>query len=202
MDLPAALDAFRRWLTEGGHVMAPLVGCAVVLWWALGYRLAILRRGRRGPVAALLTRARAGTLGRPRGIVDAAAVEAVTVAAAVPEPDRRPRALELALAAHREPLTRYAVLARAIVAVAPLAGLLGTVSGMIEMFDGLSEQVLHSQDGGIAGGIAEALLTTELGLAIAIPGLLASRMLDRRADRLGDELTQLKALAGAGQEAA
>lgn len=88
----------------------------------------------------------------------------------------------------RDRFQRGAALGRTIVAVAPLLGLLGTVSGMIEMFDSLGSSTFTSQDGGIAGGIAEALFTTQLGLGVAIPGYFATRLLDRRATKLMAQL--------------
>ena len=41
-----------------------------------------------------------------------------------------------------------------------------------------------SQSGGVAGGIAQALLTTQMGLVVAVPGILLVRILDKRADKL------------------
>ena len=55
------------------------------------------------------------------------------------------------------------------VSVAPLLGLLGTVLGMIKTFNGLSAGGNSAMDV-IASGISEALVTTEMGLLIAIPG--------------------------------
>ncbi len=68
-------------------------------------------------------------------------------------------------------------------AVAPLLGLLGTVTGMIDTFRvitlfGTSDPKLMS------GGISEALITTELGLAVAIPIMLLHAYISRRADHL------------------
>ena len=68
-------------------------------------------------------------------------------------------------------------------AVAPLLGLLGTVTGMIETFrvitvHGTGDPQLMS------GGISEALITTELGLAVAIPIMLLHTVLSRRVDHL------------------
>ena len=48
--------------------------------------------------------------------------------------------------------------------------------------------------GGVAGGISQALLTTQLGLTIAIPGMLVSRLLARRQRTLDLQLTQLSDL--------
>jgi len=64
-----------------------------------------------------------------------------------------------------------------LVSAAPLAGLLGTVMGMLTTFDGLSASAGSSTASLVAGGIAEALITTETGLVIAIPGfVLISRI--------------------------
>jgi biopolymer transport protein ExbB len=72
-------------------------------------------------------------------------------------------------------------------AVAPLLGLLGTVTGMIDTFRvitlfGTSDPKLMS------GGISEALVTTELGLAVAIPIMLLHTYLSRRSDHLIGEM--------------
>ena len=73
---------------------------------------------------------------------------------------------------------------KSLVVVAPLLGLLGTVVGMIETFDSLDGMQMHTSTGGIAGGIAQAMFTTEMGLLISIPGLLISRWLDRQQNLL------------------
>ncbi len=53
----------------------------------------------------------------------------------------------------------------------PLLGLLGTISGLLETFGLMSVSTL-SQEALVSGGIADALLTTELGLLMAIPAWL------------------------------
>jgi biopolymer transport protein ExbB len=58
----------------------------------------------------------------------------------------------------------------ALTAVAPLLGLLGTVVGMSETFRGAGE-LSNATTGRVAGGISTALVTTQFGLIIAIPGL-------------------------------
>ena len=91
-------------------------------------------------------------------------------------------------------LSRHRTLARSLTAVAPLLGLLGTVDGMIETFDSLAEMALYTQSGGIAGGISRALFTTQMGLAVSIPGLLAGRMIDRREENIKLQLDQIRDL--------
>lgn len=79
-----------------------------------------------------------------------------------------------------EPLDRFGPAILVIASVAPLLGLLGTVTGMIETFDmitefGTGDPKLLSE------GIAIALVTTELGLIVAIPALLLGSVLSSRA---------------------
>lgn len=62
--------------------------------------------------------------------------------------------------------------------IAPLAGLLGTVIGMIQAFSKLSLSGTRVDPTMLAGGIWEALLTTAGGLAVAIPALAAHYILD------------------------
>lgn len=88
----------------------------------------------------------------------------------------------------REGLELIGVLA----AVAPLLGLLGTVLGMIGTFDCIA---LFGTGNArvLAGGISEALITTQTGLIIAIPGLFMRNFIQRRVDALErrlDTLTQ------------
>jgi biopolymer transport protein ExbB len=50
---------------------------------------------------------------------------------------------------------------------------------MIETFSSLSSAELHSSSGGIAGGISQALITTQFGLLVAIPGVFISKYLKK-----------------------
>ena len=75
-------------------------------------------------------------------------------------------------------------------AIAPLLGLLGTVTGMINTF-----HVITLYGTGdprmMSGGISEALVTTEIGLAIAIPIMLLHTILNRRVDQIVSELEEM-----------
>ncbi len=88
---------------------------------------------------------------------------------------------------HEMPLLQRGLAMLAVFgAVAPLLGLLGTVTGMIETFRVIT---LHGTGDPklMSGGISEALITTEIGLAIAIPVMLAHTWLKRRTDHvIGD----------------
>ena len=83
-------------------------------------------------------------------------------------------------------LERFLTTLGVLGAIAPLLGLLGTVTGMINTFN-----VIRAQGAGdpsaMAGGISEALLTTQFGLTVAVPVILIHHLLSRRVDKiLGD----------------
>jgi biopolymer transport protein ExbB len=90
-------------------------------------------------------------------------------------------------------LERFLTALKVMAAVAPLLGLLGTVTGMINTF-----QVITAHGTGdprlMAGGISEALITTQLGLAVAIPVLVAAALLSRKAQRIASDMEE-KAVA-------
>ncbi len=73
--------------------------------------------------------------------------------------------------------------------IAPLLGLLGTVTGMINTF-----KVITAQGAGdpsaMAGGISEALLTTQFGLTVAIPIMLIHHLLSRRVDKIVGDMEE------------
>lgn len=78
-----------------------------------------------------------------------------------------------------------------IASLAPLLGLFGTVLGMIEAFRQLSEAGRQVDPSILSGGIWEALLTTAVGLAVAIPCVALLNWLDGRVDRVAFELESL-----------
>ncbi len=80
-------------------------------------------------------------------------------------------------------IERFGVAIIVIAAVAPLLGLLGTVTGMIGTFEILTE-FGTGDPRMLSGGISEALVTTQLGLIVAIPMLLIGNLLDRAGENL------------------
>lgn len=179
-------------LADGGFVMPPLVFVTLVLWYGLGWRFLTLRRGDGRSLRAMVRARLEGETRRPRGILDTAVARAV---AARPE---HPAELEPVLGPLRDEMSTHAAMVRTVVMVAPLLGLLGTVAGMIETFASLGDGALYSRSGGIAGGISVALLTTQMGLCIAVPGIILGRLLELKERRLADELEELRDLAAGG----
>lgn len=171
--------------------MWPLLVAIFVLWYALGYRYNVLKRGNKRSVRELVRKYSRGFKKQPTGIIDNAVVLALKVVKNS-EPEHAHRMLDDAFFEYDQGLKKYKVLIKVIVVVAPLAGLLGTVIGMIETFDSMASMSLFSQTGGIAGGISQALFTTQFGLVVAVPGLVVGRLLDRKERILENELSQIK----------
>jgi biopolymer transport protein ExbB len=179
------------YVEAGGWVMPPLLLATLVLWFAIGYRFAALKRGSTRDVRNLLRRFEAKQkLPKKDGVLVRALVKGVALS------QRRLDALrpylDDAFFEEEKEIRRFGRLIMTIVTAAPLLGLLGTVIGMIETFDSLGDMSLFSQSGGIAGGISQALITTQMGLAVAIPGLIVNGMLSRRQKDMQIELAQLK----------
>lgn len=185
------LQLLTEYLKDGGWVMPPLVIGTVVLWFAIGYRFATLKRGTTRGVRNLLARAEHGKQSSKDGIIVRALQKGLALRATASGPKLRPL-LDDAFWEEERDLSKYDVLITTIVLCAPLLGLLGTVMGMIETFDSLGDMSLFSQSGGIAGGIAQALITTQMGLAVAIPGLIGNGELNRLAREIELELAQMK----------
>ncbi len=80
-------------------------------------------------------------------------------------------------------LERYLETLGTIAAVSPLLGLLGTVVGMVDVFTAITSQGVGNPQA-LAGGIAEALITTAAGLTVAIPALIGYRYYRNRVDTL------------------
>ena len=75
--------------------------------------------------------------------------------------------------------SRFNNVIRALVAVTPLLGLLGTVTGMIDVFRQITN-FANPENSELARGISEALVTTKFGLITAIPALVIHALLNRR----------------------
>tara|TARA_Y100000588_G_scaffold302262_1_gene324461 strand:- start:25551 stop:26162 length:612 start_codon:yes stop_codon:yes gene_type:complete len=94
-------------------------------------------------------------------------------------------------AANIPPIETRIIFLSILVTVAPLMGLLGTVMGMLTTFKGLamsSGQIIDV----VAQGISEALITTQTGLIIAIPGYILVYMLNRRRQEMAAFIGRLE----------
>ena len=184
------LSEFAAYAEAGGWVMPPLILSTLLLWFAIGYRFAALRRGSVRDVRNMVRRYDKGKTPTHKGVISRAVAKGIELRDAGKD-DLRPYLDDAFFAEERE-IRKFDRLIMTLVAAAPLMGLLGTVIGMIETFDSLGDMSLFSQSGGIAGGISQALITTQMGLAVAIPGLIVNGALKRRQKNIEIELAQLK----------
>ncbi|UJP06407.1 MAG: MotA/TolQ/ExbB proton channel family protein [Nitrosomonas sp.] len=182
----------REMFVAGGMVMPPLVLCTLLLWYGLGYRFWVMKAPKRIGVRDLLKYYQQDADKPARHIVAKAIKQGIRLQRKGVKNLRRH--LDAAFYEYERELAKFSVLVRIIILIAPLLGLLGTVIGMIETFDSLATMTLHSQSGGIAGGISQALFTTQMGLTVAIPGLLAHSILNRKQQQIGLDLSQVKDL--------
>jgi biopolymer transport protein ExbB len=81
-------------------------------------------------------------------------------------------------------LSRFNRLLELIGLIAPLLGLLGTILGMITAFQALQSSGSQADPAVLAGGIWEALLTTAIGLLVAIPAIITFNLVENRIDHL------------------
>lgn len=188
------------YIEAGGWVMPPLIALMVVLWYAIGYRWSALQRGTERGARNLIERLERKKKPSGDGVLVRAARKGVKLRKSGYGDLRS--FLDDAFAEEERELRKFHVLITTIVMVAPLLGLLGTVIGMIETFDSLGDMSLFSQSGGIAGGISQALFTTQMGLAVSIPGLIVNGILTRRQKDIELELAQLKDILCAEQRVA
>jgi biopolymer transport protein ExbB len=84
-------------------------------------------------------------------------------------------------------LERGLTLLEIIAGTSPLLGLLGTVLGMVTVFNAITLQGIGNPQV-LSKGISQALITTVAGLCVAIPALASHSWLARRVDDLADEM--------------
>lgn len=190
--LAELFEQFAAYMESGGFVMWPLFIATFILWYGLGYRFHALNRGSSKSVRTLVRKYREGKRQGSIGLVDSAVVEGIAIVDAYGRNRATRRLMDDAFYKYLLESKRFSRLVMTIVIAAPLTGLLGTVVGMIETFDSLASMSLFTQSGGIAGGISQALFTTQLGLVVAVPGMVIGRVLDKKADIIASDLEQIK----------
>ena len=92
------------------------------------------------------------------------------------------------------PIERRLIFLNTLVAAAPLMGLLGTVIGMLGTFVAISSGGGAETAGMVAAGISEALITTQTGLFIALPGLFLALVIRQRKHTAEATLARIESL--------
>jgi len=169
-------------IRAGGWVMAPIILCSVAALAIIGERFWSLQKKYVSP-PELVPQVRQWL---ERDELDEARINLLRessplgriLAAGLVNRDRDRDVIKEAVedtGRHVSPeLERYLRTLGTIAAISPFLGLLGTVLGMIEMFSGIGTQGVGDPSI-VAGGIAQALITTAAGLAVAIPSVMFYR---------------------------
>jgi biopolymer transport protein ExbB len=181
-------------IRQGGVVMIPMFACSFLTLVFVFERAISLRRGRviPGPfVKRFLHQVREGKLDRDQAIElcqESSSTIADVFAAGVKKWGRPSVEVEQALLDAGEraanQLRKYLRIFNAVATISPLLGLLGTVFGMIRLFNEISTSDVMGRTELFAGGISEALLATASGLSVAIPALAFYLFFLGRVDRL------------------
>lgn len=182
--IDVTVDQVSRFVALGGGVMVALIVLGVAMWSALLFRWLERQLGWRGPLDALVD---SPPTDHP-GVLPKAAARAAQLVLAK-EPIWR---LNIHFDEVRHRLSRGRSSAQAMILAAPLLGLLGTITGMIDTFEVLEIGQRAGYSQAMARGISKALITTEFGLLLSIPGILVSRALDRREARIERALDELE----------
>jgi len=177
-------------LAKGGLVMIPLALCSVLaLAVAIERGLRWLRLGRSSEADKLLATAARGDWEEATRVGERSTSPVARVLAAGLSHPGRAAALAMQAAAQDElaKLKRYLPLLDTVITLAPLLGLLGTVTGMISAFGIMSQGGLN-QPTAITGGVGEALVATATGLAVAIAALVPYNFFQRRTEAMGETI--------------
>ena len=184
-----APTAPTRGLEAGGVFVWPIlaVGLLGVLLFAERYYYFALRPAKSDRIPRVLEALRAGEIAVAQAVVTPPktdvdrVLEAGVLTYHAPRPSRE-QALETALLREEPGLERGVSLLGAVAGLAPLLGLLGTVTGMISTFDVISTFGTGNPRL-LSGGISVALITTQLGLVVAVPAVLAHAWVTRAVAR-------------------
>lgn len=195
MEQGSDLQQMIELLRTGGPVVSLLLAmsvAALAIFLAKLWQFRLLRPGETGRVHRALSLWQAGRTGEALALLEGARGPSAAIVNAAMRGLRRglnpDQAREEALRLGGEVLEDLKSWLRpleVIASLAPLLGLFGTVLGMIEAFRQLEAAGNQVDPSILSGGIWEALLTTAVGLAVAIPAVVALNWLERRVERLG-----------------
>ncbi|MCX5805377.1 MAG: MotA/TolQ/ExbB proton channel family protein [Proteobacteria bacterium] len=177
-------------LIRGGWMMLPLALCSVVAVTIIIERFLFFRRigaSHRGEeVLALIRR---GDTDDALGITDETALLPVMKVLSVGITHRfEPGgAMEAAAIAELSLMRRGLVALDTIITLSPLLGLLGTIIGMIDSFNIMATTGL-GQPHAVTGGVAEALICTAAGIAVAVVTLIPYNYFTARVDREAESI--------------
>jgi len=166
MEMEHLIMVFEHYLRTGGITMYPLILCCLWMWLEIFYHLPLWQKKRGHEIKQIKKTFVSLKTGSPR----------------------HDRGLLLFLQEQSgEKHIRQISTIKVLAALAPFLGLFGTVTGMIKTFQSVARFGLANPQA-LAGGISEAMVTTQFGLFVAVPGILAMIFLKRSALRRQGEI--------------
>jgi biopolymer transport protein ExbB len=176
-------------LIRGGYTMIPIILCSVISLAVIIERAFSLREKKiiPGPIADWLDGSDPNAAALPECITDASGVLVRVLKLGYENrelsQDKNHEILQVAEKQIASRLERGLVLLEIVAVISPLLGLLGTVIGMVMVFDVISQVGAgHGQE--LSRGISQALISTIAGLVVAIPALIAHSIYTRKVDNL------------------
>jgi biopolymer transport protein ExbB len=198
-----------EFLAKGGILVTPILLCSVLalaIFAERVIRFAILRKRGRHVAERVAAAVSAGDMtGARQAAGDSRSPMGRILSQGLDVGDQDQEILETILVHATETevrdLSKYLQSLATIANIAPLLGLLGTVIGMIKAFMVIQQMGGKVNAAVLAGGIWEAMLTTALGLSVALPTIVAHSYLSAQVDqyeaRLQDGTVRLiKSLSG------
>jgi len=187
----AMLEQAIEYWRAGGPLLIPIALVCFGIWlYFLKSRSEMLKtlRASEGIEEDVLERMRAGGAdGAAEYYGGQSGLLARAVAAALAVPGRRVAAFRECEQGCLRFLRRDLVVLAGLTAAAPLLGLLGTVRGMVATFNGVAAAGQAAEH--VAAGISQALITTQVGLVVAIPGVFGIARLQRLLEMIRVRLT-------------
>ncbi len=155
------ISIFEHYMKTGGITMVPLIFCCLWMWLIIFYQLPFWQK-------------------RPHREINGVKKAFWHLKTGCRRHDKALLCFLQARAGERR--IRQITTIKVLVAIAPFLGLFGTVTGMIKTFQSVARFGLANPQA-LAGGISEAMITTQFGLFIAVPGIVVVVFLKRNAAR-------------------
>ncbi len=183
MRISMVLSNIIDYINKGGIVMYPLICISFIMWLLIIERLIFFKRLyskniSKKEIIAIIKGTEKPSLNY--GIIDILLYE---ILKKKEEMDLTPSIIDEAVVKVVHSLDKHLEIISLLASIAPLLGLLGTTTGMVKTFFAIAIFGTGNAKA-LASGISEALITTQTGLFIAIPGIYMSNFLNQRARRL------------------
>lgn len=199
----ASLNKVWNFFVIGGWFMVPLIICSLILVAVIVWKVLDLKMERIIPAdlaarlreaGPLLAAGKSGTL--QQALLHDRSVLAVICRSALlnrhPDQAAAARAAEATGREEVAEMERGISILEVIFTIAPMLGLIGTVSGLVRIFSnfgGGASDAAAAQE--IAMGISEAMYNTIAGLAVAVPALMAQVFFSRKVERCALRMSSL-----------